>query len=257
MYKVETHNNSREYYENLVIENDAVYITANSSLSYMIKEVSKISKEDKWKVLDIEKFISCLYPNWTSTINEIKLKGEIRKAIYEIRKIVKSEAEIKELKFLEDNISVVYSDFKYLVETGIKELNYETYNIKLNLIKNIFNIFSKSNLFKSVSDEVLNIEKVRDFQKQLINSYLLKISKIDMNKARNIKRLIDNKNDVIKKIYFYNINNLDLRRYMIAEILRCSGFEIIFVIPYFKTLKVVNKCWTMVYGDIHKIKRFQ
>ena len=41
MYKVETHNNSREYYENLVIENDAVYITANSSLSYMIKEVSK------------------------------------------------------------------------------------------------------------------------------------------------------------------------------------------------------------------------
>ena len=36
---------------------------------------------------------------------------------------------------------------------------------------------------------------------------------------------------------------------MIAEILRCSGFEIIFVIPYFKTLKVVNKCWTMVYGD--------
>lgn len=109
MYKVETHNNSREYYENLVIENDAVYITANSSLSYMIKEVSKISNEDKWKVLDIEKFIRCLYPNWTSKINEIKLKGEIRKAIYEVRKVVKSEAEIKELKFLEDNISVVYS----------------------------------------------------------------------------------------------------------------------------------------------------
>lgn len=249
MYKVETHNNSREYYENLVIENDAVYITANSSLSYMIKEVSKISNEDKWKVLDIEKFIRCLYPNWTSKINEIKLKGEIRKAIYEVRKVVKSEAEIKELKFLEDNISVVYSDFKYLVEAGIKELNYETYDIKLKLIKNIFNIFSKSNLFKNVSDEVLNVEKIRDFSKQLINSYLLKINKIDMNKARDIKRLIDNKNDSIKKIYFYNINTLDLRRYMIAEILRCSGFEIIFVIPYFKTLKVVNKCWTMVYGD--------
>ena len=144
MYKVETHNNSREYYENLVIENDAVYITANSSLSYMIKEVSKISNEDKWKVLDIEKFISCLYPNWTSTINEIKLKGEIRKAIYEVRKIVKSEAEIKELKFLEDNISVVYSDFKYLVETGIKELNYETYNIYHGSIANFSSGFYKT-----------------------------------------------------------------------------------------------------------------
>ena len=111
MYKVETHNNSREYYKQLVVENDAVYITANTSLSHMIKEVSKVSKEDDWRVIDIENFINNLYPNWTDTINEVKLKSELRKSIYKVRETIKSKEEIEELKFLEDNISVVYSDF--------------------------------------------------------------------------------------------------------------------------------------------------
>lgn len=249
MYKVETHNNSREYYKQLAIENDAVYVTANTSLSYMIKEVSKVSKEDDWRIVDIENFINNLYPNWTDTISEVKLKGELRKSIYKVRENIKSKEEIEELKFLEDNISVVYSDFRCLVEAGVKEITYETSDIELKLIKDIFNIFSKTHLFKEISNEILNINEVIKFPKKLMEKHLSNIAKVDENKAKAVKKIIDSKNNDIKKIYFFNISNLDLRRYLIAEILRCAGFEIIFVIPYFNSLKVVNKCWNMVYGD--------
>lgn len=249
MYKVETHNNSREYYKQLVVENDAVYITANTSLSHMIKEVSKVSKEDDWRVIDIENFINNLYPNWTDTINEVKLKSELRKSIYKVRETIKSKEEIEELKFLEDNISVVYSDFRCLAEAGIKELSYETIDIKLKLIKDIFNVFSKTDLFKEISREILNINEVIKFPPKLIEKHLSNIAKVDENKAKVTKKIMDSKNNDIKKIYFFNISNLDLRRYLVAEILRCAGFEITFVIPYFSSLNIVNKCWDMVYGD--------
>ena len=249
MYNVETHNNCKEYYKQLVVESDSVYITANISLSYMIKEVSKVSKEDGWRVIDIENFINNLYPNWTDTINSVKLKSELRKSIYKVREFIKSKEELEELRFLEDNISVVYSDFRYLAEAGITELTYETSDIKLKLIKDIFNIFSKTNLFKEISREILNINKVRNFPEKLIENHLANISKFDENKAKVTRRIINSKNNNIKKIYFFNISNLDLRRYLVAEILKYAGFEVTFVIPYFKSLNVVNKCWNMVYGD--------
>ena len=249
MYKVKTHNNSREYYEQLVVENDAVYITANISLSNMIKEVSKVSKEDSWRVVNIENFINSLYPNWTDTTNEVKLKSELRKSIYKVRETIKSKEEMEEIKFLEDNISILYSDFKYLIESGIKEVNYESTDIKMKLVKDIFNAFSKTDLFKEISSEILNINEVINFPKKLIERYLSNIARVDENKAKVVKQIIDSKNNNIKKIYFFNINNLDLRRYLVAEILRCAGFEITFVIPYFKSLNIVNKCWDMVYGD--------
>ena len=187
MYKVETHNNSRKYYEQLIIEDDAVYITANTSLSNMIKEVGKVSIEDRWRVLDIENFIKYIYPNWTSTINEIKLKGEIRKSIYLIREGTIDSKELNELRFLEDNISVLYDNFKIFVEAGISEINntYEgnkdTFNtesnkeLKIKLIKKIFNIFTKSELFKDISTEVLKNNNITNFEQLLIQKYLEKI----------------------------------------------------------------------------------
>lgn len=78
MYKVETHNNSKNYFKNLEIEKGAIYITANTSLSNMIKETSKFTEEDQWRVLDIENFIKIIYPVWNNTISKIKLKAQVR-----------------------------------------------------------------------------------------------------------------------------------------------------------------------------------
>lgn len=261
MYKVETHNNSREYYEQLIIEDDAVYIAANTSLSNMIKEVGKVSIEDRWRVLDIENFIKYIYPNWTSTINEIKLKGEIRKSIYLIREGTIDSKELNELRFLEDNISVLYDNFKIFVEAGISEINntYEgtkdTFNtesnkeLKIKLIKKIFNIFTKSELFKDISIEVLKNNNITNFEQLLIQKYLEKMKESNENNPVNLKGIIEDKRNTIKKVYFYNINNLDLRRFLLAEKLRENGFDVVFRIPYFAGLNVVNKCWNMVYNN--------
>lgn len=249
MYKVETHNNSREYFERLTIEDCSIYVTSNKSLSNMIIERGKIKEEDRWKVLDIENFIKNIYPNWTDTINNVKLQNEIRMAILKVKEKIKNENELKEIKFLEDNVLILYSDFSYLVEAGVRKLSYISSDVKLNLIKEIFNIFSQSELFKEMSNEVLNIENIKRFPKLLVKKYLDKLSKNDRNKANEIKFLLDKKANKITKIYFYNINNLDLKRYMISEILKYAGYEVIFRIPHFEGLNAVNKCWDKVYRD--------
>lgn len=249
MYKVETHNNSKEYYEQLKIENEAMYITANTSLSNMIKEIGNVAIEDRWKIVDIENFISFLYPKWSNEVYQIMLKGDIRKALYEVRRKTKDETSLKELGFLEENISILYSDFKYLVESGVRDLTYDSRNIKLQLIKEIFNRYVKGDLFKKVSQEVLNLVTIKNLQKEAITTYIENLSRTDINKGVEVERRIKEKDHVVKKIYFYNINNLDLRRFIIAEILKIAGYEVIFKIPYFENLKVVNKCWDMIYKD--------
>lgn len=249
MYKVETHNNSREYYEKLNIEDDAVYITANTSLSNMMIEVRNVGLADRWRIVDIENFISSMYPNWNDTVNEIKLRGELRKALYEVKKEVSDEAYLKELKFLEENLSTVYSDFRYLVEAGVRKLTYDTMDIKLKLIKEIFNKYVNGELFKKVSGEVLNILNVKNFPGEAIKNYITQLSRTDENKAKETKTLIEKNYKEINKIYFYNISYLDLKRFMIAEILNVAGYEVVFRIPYFENFNVVNKCWDTIYKD--------
>lgn len=256
MYKVETHNNSREFYEKLNIEEDAMHVTANTSLSNMMMELRKVGLEDRWRIVDMEKFLSFIYPNWNDTVNEIKLKGELRKVLYEVRKKVKDEAYLKELKFLEVNLSTVYSDFRYLVEAGVRKLTYDTKDIKLQLIKEIFNQYVNEELFKKVSSEVLNIANIKNFTREAIKSYISQLSrKYDENKAKETKSLIEKKYKEINKIYFYNISYLDLKRFVIAEILKVAGYEVMFRIPYFENLNVVNKCWDTIYKD-HDLFKF-
>lgn len=249
MYKVETHNNSRKYYEQINVEEDALYITANTSLSNMIIEVKQIRLTEKWRILDIEKFISAIYPNWNDSINEIKLKSDLRKAIYEVRKDAKDNESLKEIRFLEENISTVYSDFKYLVEAGVRKLTYESKDVKLQLIKEIFNKYVQEDLFKNVSAEVLNIELIKNCPIEVIKKYLTDLSKRDANKAKEIKKVIEKKYKGINRIYFYNISYIDLKRFMIIEMLKIAGFNVIFRIPYFTNLNAVNKCWDGIYKD--------
>lgn len=249
MYKVQTHNNSKEYFKNLHIEENAIYITANTSLSNMIKETSVKNDDSKWQVLDIENFIAYLYPSWTNVINIIKLQDELRKEIIGLRETTLNEEDLKELKFLEDNISTVYSDFRYIVESGVRKLSYSTNNVKLRLFKEIFNSLSEKDIFKSSSEEILDINKAKDFPAAIADNYLRRLSTIDKDKAIRMKSILGKKSADISKVYFYNINNLDLRRYMVVELLKYAGFEIVFRIPYYKNLNVVNKCWDMVYKD--------
>ena len=84
-YVAEAHNNSKEYFSSLNIEEDAIYVTANVSLANMIKINNSIKQEQCWRILDIETFIESMYPIWSNSVNKVKLKGELRLSINELR----------------------------------------------------------------------------------------------------------------------------------------------------------------------------
>ncbi|MDU5209336.1 MAG: hypothetical protein E6441_08630 [Clostridium sp.] len=227
MYKVETHNNSKEYFLKLDINENSLHVTSNTGLSNMIKEVKRLTKEKRWRVVDIENFISTLYDKWSKPLNQLKIKSEIRKIILELKGEYINEEELKELSFLEDNIDALVKDISLISETNIKEIKFNKVSkIKL-LLKEIYIRLTITDVFKSISEEILNYSNAQSFY----------------------KKLKEYTSGEVKKIYFYNINNLDLRRYLVIELLKTAGYQIIFRIPYFNDLKVINKCWDQVYKD--------
>lgn len=249
MYRVETHNNSRQYFRDLKYESDAIYITANSSLSHMMAEIVEMSDEERWRVLDIETFLKCIYPEWNNRINQIKLKAQLRLILLQVKSNLKDEKFLKEVVFFEDNLSLLHSDFMFLFESGIRRITYEPEEIKFKLLKQIYNKFMDNQQFKNFSRELLNFECLSNIQDKIIDLYLEKVSKHDDNKGNLLLQRINQNRKRINTVYFYNISFLDVKRYMLAEMLKMAGYKIIFRIPYFKNLNVVNKNWEMIYKE--------
>lgn len=249
MYRVETHNNSKQYFRDLEYESDAIYITANSSLSHMMTEVVGMGDEERWRVLDIETFSKCIYPEWNNIINQIKLKAELRLILLQVKNNLKDDEILKEVEFFEDNLSILHSDFMFLFESGIRRINYEPQEIKFKLLKQIYNKLMDNQQFINVSSELLNFDCFLNIQDKIVDLYIKKVSKHNENKGNLLLQRIKQNRKQINTVYFYNISFLDVNRYVLAEMLKVAGYKIVFRIPYFKNLNVVNKNWEMIYKE--------
>lgn len=227
MYKVETHNNSKEYFKSINIEKNSLYITSTTSLSNMIKEVSDVSLKDSWKILDIENFINSIYKNWVYILNQIKLKSLVREILLELKSNCNNNLLLNELIYIEENIEIFISDIKVLAQTNIRKLNYNKPSINKKAVQLIYNKLVSSEIYEEISKEILNPLIIK-------------------NSFKNIQGF---NGEDITKVYFYNMNNLDLNRWLTIEMLKQSGLEVVFRIPYFHGLNVINKSWNMVYGD--------
>lgn len=224
MYRVETHNNSKEYFNNVNIETDALYVMPTTSLAFVLKENGRTRKEDFEKIIDIDNLINAAYKKSSDLLNGIKLKTEVRSIISKLKDTISNENILRELSYLEDNIKVLMSDIIYLIQINLKSFNYKVDNITKKTFKLIYDELLKTEIYKEIEGEILNFNILDSFQGEF-------------NK------------DIIKKIYFYNINNLDLKRWLVIEKIKENGFEVIFRIPYFQWLEVTNKVWDRVYGN--------
>lgn len=227
MYRIVTHDNSKKYFENLSIKADTLYVTPNTTLTFALLENSSVNKEDSWRVIDIDNLIKLVHSNTDDLLIKIKLKTAVRLIINNLKEVVKDERILKELIYLEDNISILMSDIIYFLEINLKNFNYKIDNITKKTFKLIYDELLKTEIYKGITKNILSNDLLSNFYKNI--------------KGYNGK--------IIKKIYFYNINNLDLKRWLIIEYLNKAGFEIVFKIPYFHGLNVTNKSWDMVYGD--------
>ena len=249
MYKVETHNNSKEYFQKLCIDNDAIYITSNNAIADMMRCICKVDKKDEWRIIDIDQFNKAIYSRWNNTIIRIKLKAQLRLTILEFKAKLTDINELKEVRFFEDNLEFMISDFILLFEAGIRRININSKDVKYKLLNDIYISFIQTELFKEASGELLNNECFSNIKSKVENYYKSRKKEYEINSDDNIK---------IKKIYFYNLNFIDLKRYLLIEKISLSGYEVIFRIPYFNNVNNINKCWDDIYlsnKDIFKFER--
>lgn len=249
MYRVETHNNSKKYFENLNIENDSIYISANTSITNMMKELPNVSEKDRWRFVDIDNFLNYMYPKWNDTINRIKLKAQLRLNLLSVKNEFNNIEDLKEIQFFEDNLEILFSDFIFFFECGVRELKINSEEIKFKILKELYKRFIENNYFLEISKELLNSESLFNVKTILVNNYIEGIKKTYEEKSINILNIIKNNEINIKKIYIYNLNTIDVKRYLMIEKLKSIGYEIVFRIPYFQNLNVVNKCWDMIYKN--------
>lgn len=245
-YVAEAHNNSKEYFSSLNIEEDAIYVTANVSLANMIKINNSIKQEQCWRILDIETFIESMYPIWSNSVNKVKLKGELRLSINELRSQYNDEKMIKELKFLEDNIDLLLSEFKFFIEGDVLSINSQASNEKMFLIYKLYNNFIARKEVVRFSQELK--KSLTNISEILIANFIKYMESHDKTKNVELEEKIMAKKSEIRKIYFYNLNYIDFKRFIFIERLKKNGYEVIFRVPYFNELEKTNRTWTKIYN---------
>ncbi|MGL4741913.1 MAG: hypothetical protein ACRC41_14140, partial [Sarcina sp.] len=158
---------------------------------------------------------------------------EVRLIINKLIKIEEDMEILKELKYLDDNMDIFMSDIERFIDVKISDFKYEKETPIKKAVAKIYGNLVNTKIYDYFIDEVLNVEKAK--------SFYCGIEGFDGSE--------------IKKVYVYNLNNLGLNRWLILNVFRYAGFEIIFKIPYFKGLKVTNKCWDNIYlqNDIFQL----
>lgn len=222
MYKVQTHNGSNEYYKKIDIESNSLHITSNSSLRELIKELHHLEGKN-YLINDIDSFLKDIYLDlYGNPIVKIKLVVRLKKTI----NIVENEfPKLKEqLNFFYSNAEALMDSYLLLIMCGIKEIKQSyDFNNEDRVFAIIFNQFNKDRSFAEL--------RVRLNNSNIIESRL----KLLTNEKR------------IDKIYFYNINKLDLERWTLINKLEYLGIEVIFRVPYFHQFEELSSPWKELY----------
>lgn len=214
MFRVETHDNSYEYFNNIDLSEKALHITSNLSLDKLLRK-AKSSNNNEWKIKSIDHLLQDIYPNLYDLINNNKLKIILRDLL------IKNQVEKNILQ--EENIKILFSDYIFLIQSGIR------------YIPNIDGIGNERESIVKVFNGFVENEYVQAIIKELSSSTNLK------NKYTNIN------NEKIEKIYLYNFNNLHLSRMVFFYRLKYLGYEVVFRIPKFG-IKTIDEPWENLYN---------
>lgn len=213
MFRVETHDNSYEYFNNINLDEDALHITSNLSLEKLLK-VSKGSLNNEWKIKSIDHLLDDIYPNLNDLINNNKLKIILRSILI--------SNQVDKTLMQEENIKILFSDFMFLIQSGIRYIpQIKDTTIDQQVIINIFNEFVQSDDIKSIIKEISSFSNFKN-------------------------RYSDKKK--IKKIYLYNFSNLYLSRMVFFYRLKYLGYEVIFRIPKFG-IDSIDEPWINLYSN--------
>ncbi|WP_396276596.1 hypothetical protein [Haloimpatiens lingqiaonensis] len=225
MFKVEVHDNSREFFETIQIQKKTLHITSNTTIKELIKD-NVSNKDEQWRIQEFEQIIEKLYYDWKNPIHRNIMMGQLRINLIQLRKENADNIDI--INYIK-NINLLLESYIFLMECGI---TYIPDSAKGRIFEenfvNVFNIFTKD-------------QKVIKYYKEVANN----------NKLINIGKILSNsdENEGVQKIYLYNFSSLSLPRLMFIYNLYRVGHEIIFRIPKYNGLIEVNKVWKNIYSN--------
>ncbi|MBC8061000.1 MAG: hypothetical protein H7Y18_10060 [Clostridiaceae bacterium] len=226
-FKVETHDNSREYFRDIILEENALYITSSSSLRDMLIDENINFNKNKFYVQDYKKFFEGLFPFKGDLLFQNTLKRSLRAEAYSLIKVLSSEevAELQEgLKHLEE----LYEAMEAIMIFGIGEFKKtEELNLSEIVFMKLYNRLLSEKNWKTIYEDYSNL-----------------------GSFSNIEEKIEGfKGPRINKIYFYNFREISISRYIVFQMLRFAGYEIEFKAPYFIGLNNTNTWFNKLYGE--------
>lgn len=226
-FKVETHDNSREYFRDIILEENALYITANTSLRDMLVEENSYFNKDKFYVQDYEKFIGSLFNFKVDLLFQNTLKRSLIAEGNALIKTLNSE-EATELKDGLEQVEELYKTLETIMIFGLGEIKGEE-NLSLSEIVfiKLYNRLLGEKNWKAVYEDYSSL-----------------------GSFSNVEEKIEGfKGPRIRKIYFYNFTDISISRYIVFQMLRFAGYEIEFKAPFFKGLKDTNTWFNKLYGE--------
>ncbi|CEI72577.1 hypothetical protein [Romboutsia hominis] len=214
MFRVEIHDNSYEYFSKIDLEENAFHITSNLSLEKLIKENNK-NPSYVWKVKNITHLLENIYPNLHDLLNNNRLKIDLRDIL------IKNE--VHESLMKEENIKILFSDYIFLIQSGIRQIpTIENISKEQEVIINIFNQFVQKGSVQEIIKELSSAANLKNKYTEVIN-------------------------ENIKTIYLYNFNNLYLSRMVFFTRLKYLGYEVVFRIPQLN-IENIDEPWKKLYS---------
>lgn len=214
MFNVCYYQNTKEFYEQTPLDNDAIHLTQSASFAEYLR-----NKNPETNVFGYKTFFDKMFPEWNNPLTEIYLRSVVREYIY-------NHFEEKEALYYSKRVNDFYLSLRFLVEFGGLPLH----------------IFPDSN-----QDQKLLVSMYKELSKHsIITSYLL--DRVTMNKEKIKERLELSKQ--VKAIYLHHFDYIDGVRMMLFNHLKNMGYEVIFYIPFSEGKMDLYKNWISIYEQI-------
>jgi hypothetical protein len=229
MFNIITYENPHRFFRSIDFKENELHIAGTSALTTYLKNRTREYKNRIW-TYDI--FKKSIYKEWYDPISILKMKICVRDLIDKR----KSE---NYRNILKKDIDSITEAFRDLIEIGIEKLDdkSESDSYTIELIK-LFNKFSEDQVAKSLNTftRLRHDEMIKNLN--------------DTTKKINGNTLVKNYIEKIDCIYLYNINYVNINRYVLFRRLLWKEIKLIFCIPIYNEYKAITEPWENIYREI-------
>lgn len=231
MFNIITYENPHHFFKRIDFKENELHIAGTSALTTYLKNKTKEYKNRIW-TYDI--FKKSIYKEWYDPISILKLKICVRDLIDKF-----ASEDYRDI--FKKDIDSITDAFRDLIEIGLEKLDEKSENDPYTIeIIELFNEFAEDPVVKSLNTftRLRHDEMIKNLN--------------DATKNINKNRVVKNHIEKIDCIYLYNINYVNMNRYVLFRRLLWKEIKLIFCIPIYNEYKEITEPWENIYRKINE-----